>query len=72
MKYWDFKPFCNGYHEGSKFKPVRFVVEEECDKIELCGCKFTSTAPFCDKKGCEMLKTSVEKKAVESEIIKEK
>ena len=32
------------------------MIEEEVDKVELCGCKYTTTAPFCDKKTCEKLK----------------
>jgi CDGSH-type Zn-finger protein len=61
------KPFCDGSHENTAFRPVRFVIEEECEKIELCGCKFSKNAPFCDKSTCVNLKgkasENIEKKA---------
>lgn len=50
------QPLCDGSHEGTKFKPVRFTIEESCDKIELCGCKFSTNPPFCDGKTCKCLR----------------
>lgn len=41
------QPFCNGYHHGSKIKPLKFEVKSE-RKVSLCNCKLTKTPPYCD------------------------
>ncbi len=41
------QPFCNGSHQGSEFKPVKFEITE-AKQVALCQCKHTSTQPFCD------------------------
>ena len=41
------QPFCNGSHQGSTFKPVRFVAEKSA-KVKLCNCKQSQNPPFCD------------------------
>lgn len=41
------QPFCNGSHQGSKVKPLRFEVKSE-RKVSLCTCKLTKTPPYCD------------------------
>jgi len=35
---------------------VRFTVEEKCLSIDLCGCKLTKNAPYCDGETCLELK----------------
>jgi hypothetical protein len=34
---------------------LRFTVEEVCHELNLCGCKFTTNPPFCDKESCANL-----------------
>ena len=41
------QPFCNGFHNGTKIKPLKFEVESE-RKVSLCTCKLTKTPPYCD------------------------
>lgn len=41
------QPFCNGYHHGTKIKPLKFEVKSE-RKVSLCTCKLTKTPPYCD------------------------
>lgn len=51
------QPFCDSSHMGSKFKPLKFSIEQmSSDNIFLCGWKLSSTAPFCDGKTCEQIK----------------
>jgi CDGSH-type Zn-finger protein len=50
------QPFCDGSHEGTKFKPLKFVFEgdkesaEEVETKSLCGCKHNKveSGAFCD------------------------
>ncbi len=41
------QPFCNGYHNGTKIKPMKFEVKSE-RRVSLCTCKLTKTPPYCD------------------------
>ncbi|MCI4667700.1 MAG: sterol desaturase family protein [Bacteroidia bacterium] len=41
------QPFCDGSHQGSKFKPMPFEVKKDA-KARLCNCKLTKRGPFCD------------------------
>jgi len=41
------QPYCDGSHQATSFKPVKFTAEKE-GKAYLCGCKRTSNQPFCD------------------------
>ncbi len=41
------QPFCDGSHQGSAFKPVKFTLAEKETK-RMCGCKATANQPFCD------------------------
>ena len=41
------QPFCNGFHHGSKIKPLKFEVKKDA-KVSLCQCKLTKTPPYCD------------------------
>lgn len=50
------QPFCDGSHEGTLFKPVRFTVEQRVDWMELCGCKHSSKKPFCDGEACRAVR----------------
>lgn len=43
----DNQPFCNGAHQDTGFKPMKFTVEEK-KQVALCQCKQTGNAPFCD------------------------
>ncbi|EGR29636.1 zinc finger cdgsh-type domain protein [Ichthyophthirius multifiliis] len=51
-------PFCDGSHKGTAFIPFRFTIEEAVNQIQLCGCKFTKNAPFCDRETCQCLVSS--------------
>ena len=42
------QPFCDtAGHKGTSFLPLRFVAESS-GTFNLCGCKSTDDAPFCD------------------------
>ena len=41
------QPFCDGSHEVTDLKPVRWKAEESGTKY-FCGCKQTENQPFCD------------------------
>ncbi len=41
------QPFCDGSHESTSFKPVKWVADET-RKRAFCGCKATQDQPFCD------------------------
>jgi len=41
------QPFCDGSHDGTDLKPVRYVAEAS-GTVNFCGCKSTDDAPFCD------------------------
>ena len=50
------QPFCDGSHKGTSFLPVKFNLENVSTHIDLCGCKLTTRAPFCDGTTCKELK----------------
>ena len=50
------QPYCDMSHKGSKFSPISFKLGEKCDSMSLCGCKLSTSAPFCDGKTCVILK----------------
>lgn len=41
------QPFCDGSHEDTPFKPLKYVAEKS-EKVWFCGCKRTKTPPICD------------------------
>ena len=43
------QPMCDGSHrrENTGWSPVTFTLAEK-RRVRLCGCKHTSTPPFCD------------------------
>jgi CDGSH-type Zn-finger protein len=41
------QPFCDGSHQGTDLKPVKFDWPEK-GVAKLCLCKHTRTPPFCD------------------------
>jgi CDGSH-type Zn-finger protein len=41
------QPFCDGTHEGTEFRPLRFELAET-RTVALCQCKRTAGQPFCD------------------------
>ena len=41
------QPFCDGSHEVTDLRPVRWKAEESGTKW-FCGCKQTDDRPFCD------------------------
>ncbi len=41
------QPFCDGSHQGTDFKPVRYEAEKR-QWLWFCGCKHTGTPPLCD------------------------
>lgn len=43
----DNQPFCNGAHQDTGFKPLKFTIDEK-QRVALCQCKQTGNAPFCD------------------------
>ena len=49
------QPFCDGSHEGTMFKPLKFNLEEKVNRMYLCGCKISRNAPFCDGVACQKL-----------------
>ena len=49
------QPFCDSSHVGSCFKPLKFSLDENVKEMHLCGCKLSSTAPFCDTETCKKL-----------------
>jgi len=54
------QPFCDGSHKGTQFFPVRFTVEEHKNAIDVCGCKFTKNAPYCDGETCVKLRNGAQ------------
>ena len=44
------QPFCDGSHEGTPFRPVKFTIKVQggVETVLLCGCKRSRHAPFCD------------------------
>ena len=49
------QPFCDGSHAGTNFKPLKFSLDEHSPNMHVCGCKLTSSAPFCDGETCAAL-----------------
>ena len=47
------QPFCDSSHSGTKFKPLKFSLDKPADKMYMCGCKLSATAPFCDGVTCK-------------------
>jgi CDGSH-type Zn-finger protein len=41
------QPFCDGSHQGTGVRPVRFEAEKK-EWVWFCGCKQTGHAPLCD------------------------
>ena len=41
------QPYCDGYHAGTEFEPLRLEVKEK-KRFALCTCKQTDDDPFCD------------------------
>lgn len=41
------QPFCDGSHEVTDLRPVRYVAEKT-GKVFFCGCKQTGNKPLCD------------------------
>ena len=41
------QPFCDGSHQGSKFKPLLFEAQKTTT-AKWCNCKITKVGPFCD------------------------
>lgn len=41
------QPFCDGYHSGTSFAPVKYEATES-KKVFFCGCKATKNQPLCD------------------------
>ena len=42
------QPYCDGRHQGTDFKPVRYRADTKGEEVLFCGCKHTKTPPFCD------------------------
>ncbi len=49
------QPFCDSSHVGTQFKPLKFSLDTPVEAMQVCGCKLTSNAPFCDGKTCKAL-----------------
>ena len=47
--------FCDKSHLGTLFKPIKFTIEEVKEKMDICGCKLSKEAPFCDKITCKKI-----------------
>ncbi len=42
------QPFCDQSHQGTRFKPVRYVAREDGEEVLFCACKHSADQPFCD------------------------
>ena len=42
------QPYCDGRHQGTDFRPVRYTAAAKGEEVLFCGCKHTKTPPFCD------------------------
>ena len=58
------QPWCNGQHNGTKFKPVLFELEKK-KKVSICTCKLTKTPPYCDGAHKAMKMPALAKEIVE-------
>ena len=45
--------FCDGSHQNTERKPVKYVAEETAT-LTLCGCSKSKNAPFCDGSQAEV------------------
>ncbi len=47
------EPLCDGAHKikAMDLKSLKYLAEEN-KEVEFCGCKATSTPPFCDRVKC--------------------
>jgi CDGSH-type Zn-finger protein len=52
------KPFCDQSHKNTDFKPLRFYIQDPVKSVNLCGCKLSKQAPFCDGETCVSLKNA--------------
>lgn len=41
------QPFCDGSHQGTKYSPLKMVLEEE-QTVAWCLCKHSKNPPLCD------------------------
>ena len=41
------QPFCDGFHRGTEFEPMRLTLEED-RRVALCQCKRSEKMPHCD------------------------
>lgn len=41
------QPFCDGSHEGTKFKPLKFEATID-GTSHLCMCRHSKNPPYCD------------------------
>ena len=51
------QPFCDSSHFGTSFKPIKFSLDESVKAMFMCGCKISSSAPFCDGVTCKKLQS---------------
>lgn len=50
------QPFCDGSHQGTGLRPVRFEMENT-KEVFICQCKQTKKPPFCDGSHNSLIKT---------------
>lgn len=41
------QPFCDGKHQGTTFKPIKYTAEES-KTVYFCGCKQSAAGQLCD------------------------
>ena len=42
------QPFCDQSHQGTQFKPVRYIAQYDGEEVLFCACKHSADQPFCD------------------------
>jgi CDGSH-type Zn-finger protein/quercetin dioxygenase-like cupin family protein len=42
------QPFCDQSHQGTGFKPVRYIAASDGEEVLFCNCKHSGDKPFCD------------------------
>lgn len=57
---------------GTAFKPLKFSLDEKADTMHLCGCKLSTSAPFCDGKTCRKLLKGIPLTKTQGEHAEEK
>jgi len=62
------QPFCDGSHNGTKFKPTAFTIKKK-QKLKLCNCKLTKTGPFCDNTHLELQDKSQVEPTLETKLL---